>query len=1192
MKDMELRNDSNVVAFDLDDGADPTLVSASLDKFVLLRVPDLDELRALLVSFREKYIGGLREIFRTVNDEDYRTSLPMVFALGGAEMRGNKSRIDGERKKAWRTSRFSGGAVKEGIEALGFDKKHPIGDDELTSARIPRLSIEDQARLADWLTADPLEEWANRIHPNFGECRLWIDPGIENDLEQTNDPLQFLDEISGACNDLFIRGTCRSRLKNRPIARYWFAKHLHHAGVWLFPLDVWGLLLLQGTPGALKPLARTCLLHEGTLDFWDGWIPWVKSNSTSKNLEDYDPYIRAVRWIDHTSTFFPNMPICSDVFEYYNEHFRRLTSKQHGLIGSRFLFRYLHEYHGVSLADDHATLKLAGKTKLSSREAWAWVDDPKVNLREGHYEKIVGRPEPDVQPAPIVAWARQMRDLLPLFGVKSVQGKINSLTNWLLYLRKLYDLGLPLPTDLSAIDRLQHINAAGTGHYTFMEFMKERDIALDRKNQAISDLRQMWIHDATQRNLSPAGCPILQRTDRIKGKRSSTRHWRTVREAMEPEIWQIIVEENRKNDFEFSKERTTITGKLTDWCGIRDPETGQHRREWFPGLAVIVDLLLNIPFRKAHARYLDSGEGDEMVLDIDILEYGKNVLPTAIKGRKQGFFMRSKLGIGRHQVGLGMFINTNKTGPEFEVPWIDKEVAKNVHRVIEWQKKYNPIDGPVKATRVTQAQERYGDLDLFDDTFPIFRDPIDPLHKPLSDGRIASYYYDLLEHCEPILSAKLGFEVSLFDDEGEMDDIDQDEGEEDDIQQEVIEDVDADDQKPRRRGRPIFDLHSLRVTGVTSLLAHGVPIEIVQRLVGHASEEMTWYYNAVSNARTRDELQRAMEARKITAEDLRKMTQEDLRRLKANVFNTRSEDDFAAFSMFERQILSRTSQWELLPHGICSGGRCSEGGAKTKTGYLSLHRERACSLCRFRITGPMFLAGLVLHQNTLLWEIKQSLRNKATLAEKMNCAEDGGRDPGPLRSGMRREAEHCEKLFEEWFAEAVYVREAEGRLSKWISTGSFAGKGGNLPALFGQGETPNVSVGFCESHELQLLRNLCKDAEIVGGAQLPRGIEEDRNALLLQIARANNLEEFFYRLDPGKARVALGLFADAILDSFESGPAGMDDIESLVTGETSIRHLPALEERIAEVLQKIGPDRLRVTSRGQAGPAGVEMEVR
>jgi len=227
-----------------------------------------------------------------------------------------------------------------------------------------------------------------------------------------------------------------------------------------------------------------------------------------------------------------------------------------------------------------------------------------------------------------------------------------------------------------------------------------------------------------------------------------------------------------------------------------------------------------------------------------------------------------------------------------------------------------------------------------------------------------------------------------------------------------------------------------------------------------------------------------------------------------------------------------------------------------------------------------------------MWEIKQSLRNKADLAEKMNRAEDEGRDPGPLRSGMRREADHCDNLFEEWFAEAVYVREAEGRLAKWLSSWSPAGKGVNLPALYGQGDFRDVSVGFSEAHDLQLLNNLCKDAEVVGGAQLPRGIEEDRNAMLLKIARTNNIEDFFYHLDPAKAKAALGLFADAILDAFESGPAGMDDIESLVTGETSIQQLPALEERIAEVLQKIGSDRLRVTSGGQAEPACVEMEVR
>lgn len=1158
MSNIEFRSSKNTVEFNVEAGS-PLFASSVQDKFVLLRTPSLEELRDLLASFRESFIGGIRNYLRSVPADikvgvkRLRFEHSHVIGLGGAPYTVRPERLH------YRFTYFQKSVVTNGMKALGLDRKYVLHHNESLSTCAPRMDIEDQVRLVDWLTNRPLEEWG-RIAPQ-PEFRLWLAPDLEDSLASAEDPLSFLENLAEQCIEFLIRGTRKAQNHNRPIGHYWFAKHLHQAGVWLFPLGIWSLFVQQGIPGSLKNLARTCLFHPGAVPFYDGWLVWLKAHSTATDERTLGEYIRTFSFVDHTSTFCPNLPLCPELIAYYQSIDKIKadgTIKEKGdFVGLRFLFRYLHEFYKVELGNHVLSLKLAGKTKRQNRDAWSWVDDPEVSTSSGHYEHVVGRPEPAEHPAVLLAWVTRLRELLPLLAVKDYRGPITSLSEWLLYLCKLDARGDPVPWSLQSIVRSQHINSAGiVNYYTFIDFLGERDIAVDQRNRALTNLRQMWILDTTQEGLDIERCPILQRIDRFKKPRGSWRHWRTVRDAMEPEIWQIIVEENRRNDFEFSRTRMSLTGKMLDYRPVTNPATGQAERIWFPGTAVLIDLLLNIPFRQAHARFLDSGEGDEKTLDLATLEYEPNRLPTATIGRQQGFFRRSKLGLRKDQVALGMYINTNKTGPDFEVPWLPIDVARNVAHVIAWQKTYNPMFKPTPAANLNAGDLRYGDLDLYGDTYPIFRDPADPTGRPVSPNNVSGYYRDLLEHVEPILSERLGFEVSLFEDDEENED-----GE---------------------RGAPVFDLHSLRVTGVTTLLAHGVPVDIVRRLVGHASDAMTWYYNAVSNARIHAELQKAMEQRKLKGIDLRNMTEADLERLKANVFNTRNEEDFAAFSMLKHEVLARTPQWEMLPHGICPGGRCEEGGAKTKNGYEGLHRDRACSLCRFRITGPMFLHGLVQHQNILMWEIKQSLRKIAEFTERADRAEDEGRDPAPYRAQAKRDREFCDQLYEEWFAEYVYVRRAEGMLEDWLVGGRNQDQADRrvLPALLGQADPSAIKVDLTEVHELRMLHDLVRDADIIAGAQLPRGIAEDRNEMLLRIARANKIDHFFYRLDQDKAKAALTLFADAVLDTIGGAPDAVEKIEGLVTGQISLHDLPALEAKVTETLKSIGQSSTRMVLRG------------
>ncbi len=153
-----------------------------------------------------------------------------------------------------------------------------------------------------------------------------------------------------------------------------------------------------------------------------------------------------------------------------------------------------------------------------------------------------------------------------------------------------------------------------------------------------------------------------------------------------------------------------------------------------------------------------------------------------------------------------MFMNTNKTGLPYTVPWIDPDVAVHVDRLAALQATYNPIEAPIPA-RDPDISELYGHNGMVPNVFPLFRNPRYDRPLPVSDGMVGSYWLALLTHCQPIVERELGYSYPLVND-----------------------------------GEALFDIHALRITTVTVLHEAGVPIDIIQALVGHSSLMMTWYY--------------------------------------------------------------------------------------------------------------------------------------------------------------------------------------------------------------------------------------------------------------------------------------------------------------------------------------------------------------
>lgn len=1091
---------------------DGLLANQESEHFVLLQPVDKQSLGLLLAEFRNEYMGALRDILLAPR------------ANGKAEGLTGTTGFDGAGSQTLRPSYFSIKSINEGLKDTGLSDVYPMKVGEHSVFRVTRMDYEDQKTLLNWLTGRSLADWEGAVVPHQVEHRLWVDVSLEEDLDTAPDGFAFLDKLAGDIGDALIRQTRSAKQKNRPIARYFFGKWLHQRGVWLFPLGIWTSVVVI-VPESLRPLYRKVVQNANMVKFRSLYDEWTSAHS--KGATTVDLYRKVLLFVDHTTTFAAeNFPTEPGFFEYFRQWERSYFERNQAAVatGIRFLWRFTHHFHGIELPDDHSSLRLAGKSKLLNREAWAWVDDPRVKTKGGLYETAVGKPEPEAHPDYLVSWAVRMRELLPHLEVKSPSNQIAHLTQWLLYL---CCLDAP-PASFSQIVRAHHINSAGNpDFFTFMDFLKARDLSIDVRNSALTTLRHMWVLDATQRNADGRGCPIDVKIDKFKrGAAGGGRIGRTHRDAIEPEILQVIIEENRRGDFAFSRSRRSARNNLIDYRTVMDPATNKPVKEWWPGLAVLIDLLLFIPLRKMSARYLDSGEGDESTLDITTLEYRPNILPTSTKGRRECFFIRAPVSLKRGDYQLGMYVNTNKTGKPYDVPWIEETVAHNVSRLIAWQQRFNPIAKPVLCKDM-EADRQYAALHLIQDSYPIFRDPDDPINEPVTESRVYDYFYALLRHCEPILTEKLGFEVSLFDGD-----------------------------------TPRFDIHSLRVTGVTILLENGVDPKIVKELVGHASLEMTWHYHAISNYNIRKQISDAFEKYRPGLREFSNLSESDLTRLKANTVNTRPDQDpDFSFNLLTEKVRANDPQWEILPHGICPGGACSSGGREHKNVHQALHRERACSLCRFRVTGPMFLHGLVLHANTLMWEIKQSQRRIADLRERADVAEDEGKDPSLFLGQVTHEREACDRLFEEWFAEIVYIRRCEDLLASWAVSGA----DNSLPTAVETVDKGAVTVEMNESHELRLLHDLLQDSQTVAGVTLPRGVEEDRNEILLQIAKSNDLDQLFYRMDRETARQAFSLFAETLLQHV----ASEDEIDGLASGRLRINHLPSLEAHVSQALSHL-----------------------
>jgi hypothetical protein len=229
---------------------------------------------------------------------------------------------------------------------------------------------------------------------------------------------------------------------------------------------------------------------------------------------------------------------------------------------------------------------------------------------------------------------------------------------------------------------------------------------------------------------------------------------------------------------------------------------------------------------------------------------------------------------------------------------------------------------------------------------------------PINYGKLGRFYTAVLAETQKRIKDKHGHDIRLVttDDNGEV--------------------------------RWAVDLHSLRVSGITSMIESGVPLEVVSQFVaGHATLVMTLHYLKYSPLKLREFLA-----------DAHQKILDNTDFVGSELFSAKL-DEFAPFMLSQAgagtgpgfaSLKERTGIMTINSEGICPGTTCSTGGPAEFGRHVPVPGGQRCGLCRYWITGPAHLLGQVAAVNNLAYTIRKKGIEVAHLNDQRLDAEDEG----------------------------------------------------------------------------------------------------------------------------------------------------------------------------------------------------------
>lgn len=406
---------------------------------------------------------------------------------------------------------------------------------------------------------------------------------------------------------------------------------------------------------------------------------------------------------------------------------------------------------------------------------------------------------------------------------------------------------------------------------------------------------------------------------------------------------------------------------LNSGQGIGRSDHNKDNGVFCPSRAAALTLLLLIPLRGIQARWLDEGVYGESIYDFETKSFIPNpnhcndVTSSGSKG-----VLQPSSHIFSSEDMFELYVNTNKTkmweaeDNGYVIPWpyvvdakTDEEKRLNLpYEVIlqqyKWMREHSPNPNPIRFYDVTADRKRESGIEGYDTPLitPLFRDTNEKIrnqagkdsHPPISSKKLNKLFDELCAETQKQLHEEGFEEVKLVDEDG----------------------------------KSLFDLHSLRVAGISTLLESGVPIHIVQEFIaGHTAPAMTLHYLKAVSASVREKL--------ITAN-----AESGMDAFIDNLGDVILIQPLAANEQ-DQQLKKNKNLATFAPveGGLCPlGGKgctgCQNGMAKEMPNKTTdgvtiefVAVEGGCGNCRYWITGPDFLAEQVLELNNLMLEMRE-----------------------------------------------------------------------------------------------------------------------------------------------------------------------------------------------------------------------------
>lgn len=1113
---LEFRNERNVAFSDAEPGV---YANVSSDTVVIIQMPDRPELLKLWGDFQRQVMRHLRELWSMSNGDITDRWGNLGFADGF-----DRDELFGFRKVNKNPPRFA--FLKE--EAI-VDALFAINavDRRTTDGRRPQTLRKSGGSLAGIIDGLSRKEQIALLNELTGTCDLdallktlqYARMGcseVDDLLGISDDPAEAMAALAVATEASLLskaKQVGRSAGRERIVyAAVWFSHYLVARGIWIWPIGVarqlrgrypsslFPICLLLSVPECHRALAEHILTRavgaRGTSE--EAVATAFVQTSFASNMwtvPDFAPGCLAAmkEWIQNQPGPFRLSAAMNKIYAAAARHFDV----------------------DYALVPHHRTFTAGVRIARSGVDifGWCWAPSPRNTKKAS---ACLGRPVTEV-PDRIRVWALYLREALPMLRFESLSVPTGICNAWLIYLFSLPER--EAPRDFSEVDRFKHVNDGNRqpAASTFVGFLNANadTFGNSTRERAVSQLSKLWNLVAARDGFGAAlSCPFNHALDATK---NVPKRGRTARPAIDMQVRAIIAEENRRDEYALARGGTAGRHHYTVQA------EGELKAEtiFWPAIPLIVDILLNSPARQSSIRWVDSGEGDEFVVDLEGPREVRNPSPLAVRGRKEGFLRTFHLERGSQQAALGMFFNTDKIKDSHEIPYIASHLPAAVLAMRDLQVRYNPMRSPVIPKDPETGMARL-ELKRKQPTYPLFRLPDARRIYPPAGSTVMGYWRALLKHCQPLVDDALGYHYPLLDE----------------------------------KGLAIFDMHAMRVSVATAMFEAGENPEAVRETLGHAARTMTAYYRAVSDEHVHGAMMRLLEGRKAIVERAAANDPEALAKLAAEAVHVRDDDRIDAGRVMQFAG-EQVGFLDFFAHGICVGGTCEIGGKRlTAQKFAPVWRHRACSDCRFRLTGPRFLSGLVVRYNALSMERQVSSNRDRELNRRIRELEDQQKPVAHMRSAARKNIEFRAAILNEMQKESELI-------AKCVAMLDDTQDGVDVQTLIVPGPNASVSdigVRLEEMHELELAHRLLTDTKIVPAAvvDVPPGTGEMLTGGLRKIVDSNGMRDFLATADVGTESKLLEMLGDLL---FGHGTKP-EQIEVLVNGGATDAQIEELFERM------------------------------